>query len=76
MITAVFSFDVVAAKHSSIQLYGNEGSVQVPDPKTYVGLVSNFVHGDNECTVHEFSRPYVRNMLTGAHLTSSAGSRI
>ena len=57
MITAVFSFDVVAAEHSSIQLYGNEGSVQVPDPKTYVGLVSNFVHEDNECTVHEFSSP-------------------
>ena len=61
VITAVFSFDVVAAEHSPIQLYATEGSIKVPDPNTFGGPVSSFVRGDTEWTTHELSRPYADN---------------
>lgn len=62
VITAVFSFDIVAAKHGPIQLYGTEGSIQVPDPNTFGGPISSYVRGDKEWTAHELSRPYAKNM--------------
>lgn len=61
VITAVFSFDVVAADHSPIQLYGTEGSIKVPDPNTFGGPVSSFVRGDEAWTEHSLTRPYVDN---------------
>ncbi|WP_269526219.1 Gfo/Idh/MocA family protein [Coraliomargarita parva] len=40
VITAVFSFDVCAHKHSRIELYGTEGSMSLPDPNTFGGPIS------------------------------------
>lgn len=61
VITAVFSFDVVKADHSPIQLYGTDGSVKVPDPNTFGGPVFSFVRGDEAWTEHTLSRPYADN---------------
>jgi predicted dehydrogenase len=61
IITAVFSFDVVQADHSPIQLYGTEGSLKVPDPNTFGGPVSSYLRGDTEWTEHTLTRPYVEN---------------
>lgn len=61
IITAVFSFDVVQADHSPIQLYGTEGSLKVPDPNTFGGPVFSYLRGDSEWTDHPLTRPYVAN---------------
>lgn len=62
VITAVFSFDVVKADHSPIQLYGLDGSIKVPDPNTFGGPVASFIRGDEEWTDHKLNRPYADNM--------------
>lgn len=62
IITAVFSFDVLAAEHSPIQLYGTNGSVKVPDPNIFGGPVTSFLRGDKEWTEHTLTRPYAANM--------------
>ncbi len=61
IITAVFSFDVVAAGHRPIELYGTEGSLQVPDPNTFGGPVLSFCRSDPKWTEHPLTRPYVEN---------------
>ena len=64
VITAVFSFDVHAADHSPIQLYGTKGSVKVPDPNTFAGPVEQFIAKDEprEWKSVELTRPYSDNM--------------
>jgi len=64
VVTAVFSFDVHAADHSPIQLYGTEGSVKVPDPNTFGGSVESFIASDEprEWKPVELTRPYADNM--------------
>lgn len=64
IITAVFSFDVIAADHSPIQLYGSKGSVKVPDPNTFAGPVERFIAGEEPrgWKSVEISRPYIENM--------------
>lgn len=61
VITAVFSFDVLAADHSPIQLYGTEGSIKIPDPNTFGGPVATCLRGDREWTEHPLTRPYSGN---------------
>lgn len=39
LVTVTISFDVVAHKHSPIEIYGTEGSLAVPDPNTFGGPV-------------------------------------
>lgn len=39
LITLIISFDVQAHGHPNIELYGSEGSLQVPDPNTFGGPV-------------------------------------
>lgn len=45
IITVTISFDVVAHKHSPIEIYGSEGSLAVPDPNTFGGPVELFRTG-------------------------------
>jgi len=63
IVTAVFSFDVHAADHSPIQLYGTKGSVKVPDPNTFGGPVESFIASDEsrEWKPVELTRPYSDN---------------
>ena len=62
VITAVFSFDVVAASHCPIELYGTKGSIKVPDPNTFGGPVSSFISGEENWTEHELNRAYAENL--------------
>ena len=39
VITVISSFDVYKHGHSPIEIYGSEGSIQVPDPNTFGGPV-------------------------------------
>ena len=63
IITAVFSFDVHAAEHSPIQLYGTKGSIKVPDPNTFGGPVERFIAKDKagKWEEIELARPYSEN---------------
>ena len=42
VITVISSFDVYKHGHSPIEIYGSEGSIQVPDPNTFGGPVKLF----------------------------------
>ena len=42
IITVICSFDVYKHSHVPIELYGSEGSMQVPDPNTFGGPVKVF----------------------------------
>ena len=45
LVTMVMSFDVWRHGHSPIEIYGSEGSMQVPDPNTFGGPVRLFRPG-------------------------------
>lgn len=63
ILTAVFSFDVHAANHSPLQLYGTGGSIQVPDPNTFGGPVEYVLAEDKKRGWQEIelTRPYAEN---------------
>ena len=63
IITAIFSFDIHAADHSPIQLYGTQGSIKVPDPNTFGGPVQRLTVKDEACEWEEvqLTRPYSEN---------------
>jgi predicted dehydrogenase len=63
IITAIFSFDVHAADHSPIQLYGTKGSIKVPDPNNFGGTVERLIAKDEarEWEEVELTRPYSEN---------------
>lgn len=63
IITAIFSFDVHAADHSPIQLYGTQGSIKVPDPNTFGGPVQRLIAKDKarEWKGVELTLPYSEN---------------
>ena len=42
VITVISSFDVYKHGHAPIEIYGSEGSIQVPDPNTFDGPVKLF----------------------------------
>ena len=48
VITVITSFDCYRHGHSPIEIYGTEGSLQVPDPNTFGGPVKVFRKGDTE----------------------------
>ena len=47
VITLIASFDVYAHNHSPIELYGDQGSLLVPDPNGFGGEVKVFRPGMN-----------------------------
>jgi predicted dehydrogenase len=46
IITMVMTFDVWNHKHTNIEVYGTEGSMQIPDPNGFGGVVSTAVAAD------------------------------
>jgi predicted dehydrogenase len=48
--TLVTSFDVPATHHRCIEIYGSEGTLSVPDPNLFDGIVSLFRTGDADWT--------------------------
>ena len=48
LITVIASFDCYKHGHNPIEIYGTEGSLQVPDPNTFGGPVRVFRNGYND----------------------------
>lgn len=61
VITVITSFDVYAHGHSPIEIYGTEGSMQVPDPNTFGGPVKVFRNGYTEWKDMPLSHIYTEN---------------
>lgn len=62
VITVTISFDVYAQSHKPIELYGTEGSLQVPDPNTFGGPVTLWTPTQKEWKEQAFSHKYAKNM--------------
>jgi predicted dehydrogenase len=62
VITATISFDVYAHHHKPIELYGTEGSLQVPDPNTFGGPVALWTPTQKEWKEQSFSHRYATNV--------------
>jgi predicted dehydrogenase len=62
IITMTISFDVYAHGHKPIELYGTEGSLEVPDPNTFGGPVRLWSPHQKEWKDQSFSHPYSTNM--------------
>ena len=60
-INLCISFDVLAHSHKPIELYGTEGSLQVPDPNTFGGPVYLWKASNKEWVEQSLSHPYVEN---------------
>jgi predicted dehydrogenase len=61
-ITMTISFDVYAHGHKPIEIYGTEGSMQVPDPNTFGGPVNLWTPTEREWREQAFSHRYASNM--------------
>ena len=62
VITITISFDVQAHGHSPIELYGDLGSLKVPDPNTFGGPVELSTQSESEWKNINLSHPYADNM--------------
>lgn len=61
VVNMTISFDVIRHSHKPIELYGTEGSLQVPDPNTFDGPVSLWTKNTNEWKEQGLSHPYRTN---------------
>lgn len=61
VVTVCISFDVHAHTHSPIEIYGSEGSLQVPDPNTFGGDVKVFRPDSGAWQPFGFSHGYRDN---------------
>lgn len=61
VITVIASFDVYKHGHRPIEIYGSEGSMQVPDPNTFGGPVAVCRKGDKEWHEVPLSHTYSDN---------------
>jgi predicted dehydrogenase len=59
--TLVTSFDVWASKTPKLEIYGSEGSLNLPDPNTFAGPVRIREAGDDGWRVVPVTRPYTKN---------------
>jgi predicted dehydrogenase len=59
--TLVTSFDVWASKTPKLEIYGSEGSLNLPDPNTFAGPVRIRGAGDDGWRVVPVTRPYMKN---------------
>ncbi len=62
IITLTMSFDVWKHTHSRIEIYGSEGSLQVPDPNTFGGPVKLFRPEDEDWREATLTHKYAKNM--------------
>ncbi len=61
IITVITSFEVYKHGHSPIEIYGSQGSLQVPDPNTFGGQVRIFRKGYDDWKDVPFSHIYTEN---------------
>jgi len=61
VVTVCISFDVHAHGHSPIEIYGSEGSLQVPDPNGFGGDVKVFRPDSGQWQPFGFSHGYREN---------------
>lgn len=63
IVTFITSFDVQKHGHAPIELYGTNGSIQVPDPNTFGGPVNIFQRGYEKGAWHDapLSHIYTQN---------------
>ncbi len=61
IVTLVTSFDVHAHKHPCIQIFGSEGSLNVPDPNSFGGPVAVFRPGSPDWAELPLANPYHEN---------------
>ncbi len=63
IVTFITSFDVQKHGHAPIEIYGKNGSVQVPDPNTFGGPVKLFQRGYEDKEWHDapLSHIYTQN---------------
>jgi predicted dehydrogenase len=60
MATIVTSFDVRGSRLPCLEIYGSEGTMNVPDPNTFGGPV-HLKRGDGDWTEVPVVRPYAQN---------------
>jgi len=61
LITVITSFEVYKHGHTPIEIYGSEGSLQVPDPNTFDGQVRVFRDGYDDWKPVPLSHIYTEN---------------
>lgn len=61
VITVITSFEVYKHGHRPIEIYGSEGSLQVPDPNGFGGPVNVFRKGYKDWVEAPLSHGYVEN---------------
>jgi len=61
LITVITSFEVYKHGHTPIEIYGSEGSLQVPDPNTFGGPVRVFRNGYDDWKSVPLSHIYSEN---------------
>jgi predicted dehydrogenase len=59
--TLVTSFDVWASKVPKLEIYGSEGSLNLPDPNTFAGPVRMHGAGDDAWRDVPVTRPFTKN---------------
>jgi len=59
--TLVTSFDVWASKTPKLEIYGSEGSLNLPDPNTFAGPVRIREAGEDVWREVPVTRPYTKN---------------
>ena len=61
LITVITSFEVYKHGHAPIEIYGSEGTLQVPDPNTFGGPVKLFRNGYSDWVECPLSHGYTAN---------------
>ncbi|MDD5727397.1 MAG: Gfo/Idh/MocA family oxidoreductase [Victivallales bacterium] len=61
VVTVITSFEVYKHGHAPIELYGSEGSIQIPDPNTFGGPVKVFRNGYEDWENVPLSHIYTEN---------------
>ena len=61
LITVITSFEVYRHGHTPIEIYGSQGSLQVPDPNTFDGPVRVFRNGYDDWKSAPLSHIYTEN---------------
>lgn len=61
LATVIASFEAYAHNHPPIEIYGDEGTLLVPDPNTFGGPVKVFRHGENKWIEAPLSHIYTEN---------------
>lgn len=61
LATVIASFEAYAHGHTPIEVYGDEGTMQVPDPNTFGGPVKVYRRGENKWVEAPLSHIYTDN---------------